>query len=322
MPAGVTLGREDEPLGRDAVPCGFLSQVVVAGAKAFERPENRSGNVVQEPHPDLEHLGRDLVGGVEGAEDEAVLGEAAVTPGDDLVRDGTFAVVGLIRVRHADDVLVVIGLRTGRQNEVVGDDVVDEGRAHGSRIAEKVDLDRSRAERHDFGAGSTRVALEIDQDVDLVFLDFIGGVLVGEVLEVVACVEGRDDPVPDQGAVVEVLGRIAVDLGSVAVAEFEEFDEKQRGRVIVEVVREIADLQASHALPLRPRHIGGQRRRLIGAPGLHPDPGSQQVIRGIGRRDQDREHRHPVSFPERVGEHEIQVVLPPVELAKVLAQVE
>ena len=84
-----------------------------------------------------------------------------------LVGDRPMGVVDLIAVRQVDDLLGEERLVLERSNDLVGDDVVDERRAHGAGIAEIAHLDGRRTIGQDAGPRILGVALQIDRDVDL-----------------------------------------------------------------------------------------------------------------------------------------------------------
>ena len=83
-------------------------------------------------------------------------------------------VVDEIRVRHAQQLLVVGPLEVWRRYDAVGDEVVDEVGAQGAGEAHVRELERGRSHRENLVARALGVAVEVDKDVDAVGDDAAG----------------------------------------------------------------------------------------------------------------------------------------------------
>ena len=118
----------------------------------------------QQAHPDVEHRRGDLGVAVEGAKHQALLGQTAFRPGRDAVRHRAAGIEGQVAVGQAGHRLGAELLMLGRNDHAVRQDIIDEWGAHGSGIAEIVDLDRRRPPREDPGP----VAHEVGQDMGAV----------------------------------------------------------------------------------------------------------------------------------------------------------
>jgi hypothetical protein len=90
--------------------------------------------------------------------------------------DGLTVVVDLVAMGQSGDFLAIgISLSLAGQHDRVGDEVVEEIGGDGAGESQPVELDRRRAQRHDLEPGIHGVALEIDQDIDGVVGDALGG---------------------------------------------------------------------------------------------------------------------------------------------------
>ena len=187
--------------------------------------------------------GRDLEAVVEGAEHKPLRRQAACGAAR---RGGNVAprVVGLVAVGQISEFLGEQHLPVARHDEFVGDDVIDERRAHGARIAEIIDLHGRRTKRQDFRPRPMGMAFQIDQDVDVVGPDARRGVAVRQRIDVGEAVESRNQPRAHAAARIGAIG-VAVDLEAVAVVALDQFGDQISGRVVVKIRRQIADAQAA-----------------------------------------------------------------------------
>lgn len=246
---------EGETVGCDAVGGERGVQVGgdggIAEAAGFQE-ETRGGQGAQNLGPECEDGGREFGEVVKAAEREG-----AGRGGGQGV-DGRGVVVGAVageRRGQADELFGVqrFGLADGIAHGV-GEAVVDRGESGGIGITDPRGLHRRGAAREDEEAVVGGVAGEIDQDVERVAADEIGGSVVIEVGEVA--------PVFGVGAETrgETVGRADVgvteNLEARAVVRGEDgFDEVGDG-VVVEIGREVADAEAARAQGGR-----GERRR-------------------------------------------------------------
>src|SRR5258706_16326306 len=111
-----TAWREDEPFGSDFARVGFPAQIRARLRVGLEQPQYASRKLRQQPHPDREHVGKDLVARVEAAEHEARVGQPALRAGRRSV-DGALAVPGKIAVRQEHEALGEIWLLFWRCDE-------------------------------------------------------------------------------------------------------------------------------------------------------------------------------------------------------------
>src|SRR5205823_9934760 len=93
-----------------------------------------------------------------------------------------------------------------RREEVVDDDVIDEFRTHRAGKAEKIDLDRGRAERQDPRSRVLAgVAGQIDEDVDPVGVDTLGRRGIVDRGQIDKAVERRDEAMANIAAVIRTV---------------------------------------------------------------------------------------------------------------------
>src|SRR5439155_25076789 len=132
------------------------------------QPQHATRYRGKQTQPDVKDLGQDLVGVVEAAEYEDLLGQTA---GRTRRRRTTGHARGIARkrhVRHIQRSLGVEALQRLRQAEAVGEDVVVPLGAERAGKADAIDLDRRRPQREDPFPGVERVAVAIDEDGDAV----------------------------------------------------------------------------------------------------------------------------------------------------------
>ena len=255
------LDREDDPLRRDAGFLRQLLQAVLGGLRPIEQPEHAVGHLVQDLHPTRPGVARNLMQPVEAAVDERVFRQAGVGAGMAALGDFALAVVGLV-ARQAQHLLRVEQLVRGRDDEIVGDDVVVIGGTERAGIAQPIDDDRRRAHRQQLGALAVGVAVDVDQDLDAVLDHLLGGLVVGHV--------GDVDPVFDRvlHALLDRIGRldaavVGEDLDLGAIVQLEDLVGEIADGVFAQVRRQIGDAAARRrvvAQPLVRGYIGLRRR--------------------------------------------------------------
>ena len=167
-------------------------------------------------------------------------------------------VIGLIALLQMHDLFIEITLMLHRRDERVGDDVVDEVSAHRAGIAEIVHLDRRRAMRHDRGGCVSRIAFQVDQNVDAVRRNTPRALSIGQPRHDVEAVEGAHEPPPHQTAIVgaEAIGE---GLETGAVMALDQLRDQARRGVLEEVRGQIADTDTLAPAPDGRAHRPHQR---------------------------------------------------------------
>ena len=130
--------------------------------------------------------------------------------------------------------------------DAVADEVVDEARAGGRRVAEVGRLDRRGPVGEQLHSAVARVALEIDRDVDAVVANALRDGAVGLAVDVDEVLAGGAHAAGDVGVVVAAV-RIEEGLEARGVAAFQQLGHQHRGGVLVEVGRQVADADAARA---------------------------------------------------------------------------
>ena len=138
------------------------------------------------------------------------------------------------------------------------------------------------------------MALQIDEDVNAVGGDALGGVGVGEVLHVDETVERSGQPAPHRTAVIGA-DRVAEDRPATAIVFFNQLGDQPGGRVSVEIGGEIPDGYLRLRFRRRPtarRVLSPRGSRL--QPDVHPLPRGPQLLfrRGRQRECKEAERRH------------------------------
>ena len=192
-----------------------------------------------------------------------------------------------------DDPLVVVGLAVERRNEGVGDDVVDELRAHAAGIAEEAHLHRRRPIGEDLGPGAARVALEVDEHVDAVVVDLPGGIPVREMADVDEPVERGDEPLARVAAVVGAEA-IADDLEALAIVPLDQLGDEGRRGVAAVVRGEVADAHAAVPVPAETRRVVAEDLAACHVRAARPHAGVRELVGWRrGRHRQRRKRRDP-----------------------------
>ena len=89
-----------------------------------------------------------------------------------------FRVVHLIAVRQMNDLFGIVRLLVEREDDRVGDDVVDEVRPCRAGKSEIAHLDRRRTKCQDAEARMLGMTVQVDRDVDLKIVDELRDLLV------------------------------------------------------------------------------------------------------------------------------------------------
>ena len=142
-----------------------------------QQPQHAVGNAAQNVHPGGEHLQRVFVVVVEGTEHKLARGQTAI-----LAAGGgavfALAVANLIDIRHVERLFAVeAGIFFGNQ-VAVGDDIINPRQTCGGRQAQIGDLHRRRAQCQHAGFGAAGLALQIDENINLVLADELGNFVI------------------------------------------------------------------------------------------------------------------------------------------------
>ena len=133
-------------------------------------------------------------------------------------------------------------LLSRRDDDAVGDQIVDEGKPEAAGMPHPVDLHRAGAEDHDRRARRLHVAVEIDQDVDAQIADAPGHLEMRQVAEVMVIVDAMAVTlVVIRIAAAPAMGRNRVNLEALAVMSRKEAKRHVAHRMIGEVRRHIGE---------------------------------------------------------------------------------
>ena len=279
---------------RDAALHRFAAQVAF-GLLGAQQPQHAARRLRQQIAPDVEDLRRELVGLVEAAQHQA-LGRQARLCARGRRADGGAAAVRLVAVRHPGQRFAVVGGGTGRRDETVADEVVAEPAAQRAGIAQETHLQRRWPVGEQRGACAGGVALQVDQDVDTVGMDRARRLQVVERRDVVEALERQRQALAHAQAVVGAVA-VGMQLEAVEIVGLEHLDHQQRGGVLLEVARQVADADAGvrrhratgqHGFGCEfrgeQRPVGGARQQAGG----HPARRAMLLLRGgdAGQRQQ------------------------------------
>ena len=233
-------GGKDHAVGLHAAGLRLAAQGGAGPARPLDQPQNRFGMLSHQPHPDVVFARRDLVGIVEAAQHDGIIGQAVIGPGPGLGADGPAIVVGLVAAGQADDLFRIEGLGPGRDHDVICDDVIPGLGPQAARIAQVVDLDRRQALRKQIDPAAPGIALEVDRDVEVERSCQGDDLGIGQAADLVQAM----DRCPDPGCRVRIRQGVEgkdVDLEPVAVVVVQDAAEQEQGGMAGDVGRDIAD---------------------------------------------------------------------------------
>src|SRR2546421_11053179 len=118
------------PVPRDAFSLGLPSEIAHGAAVWLCQPKHAAFDMSEQPHPDGENLGRQLVGIVEAAEDKSLIRQPGFVAGRRAAGDRPRRIIWEIAVRQMDDLLLIGVMLLLRDDDHVGDDIIDIRRAH------------------------------------------------------------------------------------------------------------------------------------------------------------------------------------------------
>ena len=171
MPVERRVRGKDQAITCHAVTFRFRPQMRRPCAVAFHQPQHAAIDRFQDPHPQGEHVGREFVALVEIAEDEVLRRQAMFAADGAAFGNGAPVVIDLIAVRQPDHLFgVEFPLRFGDHNPV-GEDVIDIGRAQRAGKTKIINLDGRGPLGEYTHPLLAEIAIEIDQDVDLLLED-------------------------------------------------------------------------------------------------------------------------------------------------------
>ena len=125
--------------------------------------------------------------------------------------DRAVQIVHLVGIRQTDNAFRIVGLGSGWNDPAVGKDVIHIGRARRTSEAEIIHLNRCWPARQDAGPRAPGVAIEVDQNVDLFFIQNPCGFAISKGAGIDEFVKCRLQP-SARGATVTSSGADAYDL--------------------------------------------------------------------------------------------------------------
>jgi len=142
------------------------------------------------------------------------------------------AVIALVAIGQAENLLAEIGLQRRGQGDGVCDKIINEGAAQRSRKTQPVHLYGGGAIGQNIEPAATGVALEVNQDINAIVTDFLGYGLGLQLADIMPVGAGGDDPLADWRV---GLNAVAIDRwGEAAVVkQLENFCDQISGGVFV-----------------------------------------------------------------------------------------
>src|SRR5262249_44293418 len=123
------------------------------------------GECLQQPHPDIKDLQRDLEVIIEAAKYQAALRQATLGTGGDAGRYFAPTIVDLIAAGQVNDLFGEKRFLVWRNYKIIDQDIIDERRAHSAGKTKIIDLNGRRTQCHDIGARIRCESHEIHQDI-------------------------------------------------------------------------------------------------------------------------------------------------------------
>ncbi len=206
------------------------------------QPEHRIGMVLENRSQAIQEVRHDLVDGSEATQHQRVVGQPVI--GSPQRRGGELArgVRRQVARIDAQDALLVPALRRRRNAVAVGQDVVVGTATERSGVAEKIDLHRGRPARERFQHLQSRVAVEVEQDVDGVVPNAFAERIPVAPADVNEAVRGARDACGD---VVRALGTDGVDehFHLRAIEALQQADDEAPHRMIPKIGRDEAEAE-------------------------------------------------------------------------------
>ena len=153
-------------------------------------------------------------------------------------------IVDQVAVRQVDQPLRIQMRRRRRNDDVIDDGVVDEGRTGRSWKAEIGGDERRRTQRRNAETVILGIAVEVDEDVDAPAVQEQGGVAIGQRCRIDEMLGFGRDPPAVLAAVVGAVGD-REDLEGGAIMGAKEALKEMGGRMVAEIRRDVRDPQAS-----------------------------------------------------------------------------
>ena len=157
---------EDQPRWIDAAGLRVNLQPDFRFLRAVQQPQHAVRRAAQNLKPALDRETREFLRPIETAEHERIIRQAVFRARRRAIGN-PLAVVRLI-ARQAQHLLRVVFLERWRDDPVVRDDVMVEGRAHRARKAQPVHLNRRRPPREHAQARIARMAVHVDENINAV----------------------------------------------------------------------------------------------------------------------------------------------------------
>ena len=145
-------------------------------------------------------------------------------------------------MRQPQYALRIGGFLGGRNDERIGDQVVDELGAHGTGIAYPAYLDRAQAARQQRAARAHGVALQIDKNIEVVRINAGRSNVIGVMRDIDEMLAGGAQACAHWTIVVRAVG-IGEDLEPAAVVQLQHFGEQVGRRVFVKIGGEVTNPQ-------------------------------------------------------------------------------
>ena len=166
-----------------------------------------------------------------------------------------------------------------------GNQVIDEGGAHGARVAEPTHLGSTRAPGKDRGARAHRITLQINQDVEIVIVDAARRDIVGIPGNVHEVFTGLHEA-RAHGAFIVGAVRVREYLEFAAVVQFQHFGQEVGGRVLIKIGGKVTDPQRPMICPEGATQADFWSRAETY---FRPLAGVGKLLRGCSRFAQQRE---------------------------------
>lgn len=166
--------REDQTRGVDTSMLRMGAQALLRRGRGAQQPEHATRHAAENDQPALEGETRDLMHAIEAAEDRPRFRQPHRLACRRFRSHGALPVIRLV-ARQAQHLLGVVDLVRGRDDPVIGDDILVVGAAHAARKAEPIDDDRGGPQGEQLGPPLAGIAVHIDQDLNAVIGDAARG---------------------------------------------------------------------------------------------------------------------------------------------------
>src|ERR1700723_1331258 len=206
----------------------------------LKKPEHAIVYLRKNSHPAIEKFRQNLVIIVETAEHKTVLGQPTFRAAKITRSDLLLSIIRLITIWQIDHLFRIVRFISFRNYLPIGNDIIHIAGAQRPRKPEIVHLNRGRSLRKHLCSVLAEIAIQIDQNVDLIVANGSDCRCIVKLADVDNSVDRGIDAFPNLAAIVRSVIN-AVDLKSRIIVEFQSTNNEMRCSLLTQLARRITD---------------------------------------------------------------------------------